>query len=43
MTGRSGNGMALDPPDAFKDYMRLCFAWLTKEQIKIGIQYLKDQ
>ena len=25
--------MTLDPPDKFKDYMRLCFAWLTDEQI----------
>jgi len=40
-TGRSGKGMSLDPPDAFADYMRLCFAWLTDDQIVEGIQYVK--
>ena len=43
MTGRSGKGMTLDPPDKFKDYMRLCFAWLTDEQIVEGVKYLKEQ
>jgi DNA-binding transcriptional MocR family regulator len=43
MTGRSGKGMTLDPPDQFKDYMRLCFAWLTDEQIVEGVKFLKDQ
>jgi len=42
MTGRFGAGMSLDPPDAYKDYMRLCFAWLTPEQIKEGIEFLKE-
>jgi len=42
MTGRSGNGMCLDPPDQFADYMRLCFAWLTEEQIEKGVAYLKE-
>lgn len=41
-TGRSGKGMTLDPPDAFENYMRLCFAWLTDEQIIEGIEYLKE-
>ena len=41
MTGRSGKGMTLDPPDQFKDYMRLCFAWLTDEQIVEGVKFLK--
>lgn len=43
MTGRSGLGMTLDPPDQFADYMRLCFAWLTDEQIVEGVRFLKDQ
>ena len=42
MTGRSGKGMCLDPPDAFADHMRLCFAWLTDEQIVEGVKYLKE-
>jgi len=42
MTGRSGKGMCLDPPDQFADYMRLCFAWLTEEQIAKGAAYLKE-
>ena len=42
MTGRNGKGMALDPPDAFEKHMRLCFAWLTEEQIKQGIEYLRE-
>jgi len=41
MTGRSGKGMCLDPPDQFADYMRLCFAWLTDEQILAGVQVLR--
>lgn len=41
-TGRSGKGMSLDPPDAFAHMMRLCFAWLTEEQIVEGIEYLKN-
>jgi len=41
-TGRSGKGMSLNPPDAYQDYMRLCFAWLTEEQIVEGIQYLSS-
>jgi len=40
-TGRTGKGMSLNPPDAFENYMRLCFAWLTEEQIIEGIQFLK--
>jgi 2-aminoadipate transaminase len=43
MTGRSGTGMTLEPPDQFSDYMRLCFAWLTDEQIVEGVRFLKDQ
>jgi DNA-binding transcriptional MocR family regulator len=42
-TGRSGKGMTLNPPDQFEDYMRLCFAWLTDEQIVEGVRYLKEQ
>lgn len=42
MTGRSGKGMSLDPPDAYQDYMRLCFAWLSDEQIVEGIDFLKQ-
>mmetsp|Transcript_52631 Transcript_52631/g.125740 ORF Transcript_52631/g.125740 Transcript_52631/m.125740 type:complete len:362 (-) Transcript_52631:96-1181(-) len=41
-TGRSGKGMALNPPDAFADYMRLCFAWLDDDKIVEGAQYLKE-
>merc|ERR1712084_140948 len=41
MTGRSGKGMTLDPPDKFADYMRLYFAWLSDEQIVEGIEFLK--
>jgi DNA-binding transcriptional MocR family regulator len=41
-TGRSGAGMALDPPDAFADYMRLCFAWLDEDQIVEGVQFLEE-
>ena len=41
-TGRTGDGMALNPPDRFKDYMRLCFAWLSDEQIVEGVRYLKE-
>jgi len=40
-TGRSGKGMSLEA-DAFSDHMRLCFAWLTEEQIVEGIEYLKE-
>ena len=25
-----------------QDYMRLCFAWLTEEQLVEGVQHLKD-
>ena len=35
--------MCLDPPDRFATTMRLCFAWLTDEQIIEGIRYLKEQ
>lgn len=41
MTGRSGAGMALDPPNQFAEHMRLCFAWLDDEQIVQGISVLK--
>eukprot|EP00658_Telonema_sp_P-2_P057128 TRINITY_DN4558_c0_g1_i1.p1 TRINITY_DN4558_c0_g1~~TRINITY_DN4558_c0_g1_i1.p1 ORF type:complete len:364 (+),score=107.22 TRINITY_DN4558_c0_g1_i1:163-1254(+) len=43
MTGRSGKGMTLDPPDQFENYMRLCFAWLSEDQIKQGIQFLAQE
>ena len=43
MTGRSGRGMTLDPPDRYADFMRLCFAWLSDEQIVEGVRYLKEQ
>jgi DNA-binding transcriptional MocR family regulator len=39
-TGRTGKGMSLEA-DEFAGYMRLCFAWLTEEQIVEGIEYLK--
>jgi DNA-binding transcriptional MocR family regulator len=42
MTGRSGKGMSLNPPDAYADYMRLCFAWLSNEQILEGVEFLKQ-
>jgi len=42
MTGRSGKGMCLDHPDQFAGYMRLCFAWLTDEQIVAGIECLRE-
>ena len=38
-----GKGMTLDPPDQFADGMRLCFVWLTDEQIVEGVKYLKNQ
>jgi DNA-binding transcriptional MocR family regulator len=41
-TGRSGRGMSLQE-DEFSDYMRLCFAWLTDEQIVEGVQVLREQ
>lgn len=41
-TGRSGAGMCLDPPDQFAGYMRLCFAWLTEDQIVEGVEFLKE-
>jgi len=41
ITGRSGAGMALDPPTRFADYMRLCFAWLSDEQIIEGVRVLR--
>lgn len=43
MTGRNGAGMCLDPPDRFEAHMRLCFAWLTDEQIVEGVRYLKEE
>merc|ERR1711988_475784 len=42
MTGRSGKGMSLNPPDAYAEYMRLCFAWLSEEDIVKGVAYLKQ-
>jgi 2-aminoadipate transaminase len=42
MTGRSGAGMALDLPDEFANFMRLCFAWLRDDQIVEGILALKS-
>jgi DNA-binding transcriptional MocR family regulator len=41
MTGRDGTGMALDPPDEFAGFMRLCFAWLDDEQIVSGVRVLR--
>ncbi|CAE7373185.1 unnamed protein product [Symbiodinium sp. CCMP2456] len=41
MTGRSGEAMAINK-DNFQDYMRLCFCWLTKEQVEEGIEYLRQ-
>lgn len=41
-TGRSGKGMAVDPPDRFEPFMRLCFAWLTEAQIVDGVEYLRE-
>jgi len=41
-TGRTGKGISLNPPDAFEGYMRLCFAWLSEEQIVEGVRFLKD-
>ena len=40
---QQGAGMCLDPPDRFATTMRLCFAWLTDEQIIEGVRYLKEQ
>lgn len=42
VTGRIGKGMGLDAT-AHGDMMRLCFAWLTEEQIIEGVQYLGEQ
>lgn len=39
--GRTGAGMSLDPT-LHGDMMRLCFAWLTEEQIIEGVEYLKS-
>jgi 2-aminoadipate transaminase len=39
--GRTGAGMSLDPT-LHGDMMRLCFAWLTEEQITEGVEYLKS-
>ncbi|MBT6276072.1 MAG: PLP-dependent aminotransferase family protein [Chromatiales bacterium] len=41
MTGRSGAGMSLEPADQYSEYMRLCFAWLTDEQIVEGVRSLR--
>lgn len=41
MTGRSGKGMSIDPA-LFNDYMRLCFAWLDDDQIREGIDFIKE-
>ncbi|MEM7255578.1 MAG: PLP-dependent aminotransferase family protein [Pseudomonadota bacterium] len=39
-TGRSGAGMSLELDDEYTRYMRLCFAWLSDEQIIEGIRFL---
>ncbi|CAK9026957.1 unnamed protein product [Durusdinium trenchii] len=39
-TGKSGEATAIKK-DKFHDYMRLCFCWLTREQIEEGIEYLR--
>mmetsp|Transcript_10647 Transcript_10647/g.23959 ORF Transcript_10647/g.23959 Transcript_10647/m.23959 type:complete len:364 (+) Transcript_10647:80-1171(+) len=41
MTGRSGECMSIKG-DRFGDYMRLCFCWLTVEQIEEGIEFLRQ-
>merc|ERR1719162_1031293 len=41
MTGRSGECMCI-AKDRFHDFMRLCFCWLSPEQIKEGIEYLRE-
>jgi len=41
MTGRSGEVTCINK-DRFHDYMRLCFAWLSMEQIDEGIEFLRD-
>lgn len=40
--GRVGKGMGLEPM-AHSDMMRICFAWLTEEQIIEGVQWLKQE
>lgn len=41
MTGRCGDAMSIKK-DQFGDYMRLCFCWLTYEQMEEGIEYLRQ-
>jgi len=41
MTGRSGECMVI-AKDRFHDWMRLCFCWLSPEQIEEGIEYLRQ-
>mmetsp|Transcript_18587 Transcript_18587/g.39797 ORF Transcript_18587/g.39797 Transcript_18587/m.39797 type:complete len:359 (-) Transcript_18587:218-1294(-) len=40
MTGRSGEAMAIKK-DKFHEYMRLCFAWLSREKIVEGLEVIK--
>ena len=41
-TGRNGAGMSLELDDEYAHYMRLCFAWLSDEQIIEGIRFLEQ-
>ena len=41
-TGRNGAGMSLELDDEYKHYMRLCFAWLSDEQIVEGVRFLGE-
>jgi len=41
MTGRSGEAMSVNK-DKFHDWMRLCFCFLSVEQIEEGIEYLRQ-
>lgn len=41
ITGRSGECMCI-AKDRFHDWMRLCFCWLTEEQIIEGIEHLRE-
>jgi len=40
-TGRTGECMCI-AKDRFHDMMRLCFTWLSVEQIEEGIEYLRE-
>lgn len=41
VVGRTGEGMCI-AKDRFHDIMRICFCWLSKEQILEGLEELRE-